>query len=116
MVRDHAGVLHKKAEYWRIPVGIVVGAVTPTYDTIDAKAIFFMSNAALEVRIPLLNPDGTISEVAHLPIEVAANTDGIVNSTASKVGYISGSIIPPFFTLKVSGAATNSLGAVYITF
>ena len=116
MKRDHEGVLRKRAEYWRIPSGIEVGESTQSYDTIDAKAVFFFSNAALEVRIPSVNPDGSTSEVTHLSAEVPSSKGVMVDSKANTVGHITSNVMPPFFRLKVSGATTNSLGAVYITF
>lgn len=79
-----------------------------------AKSAMFSSAESMTVKIPKPDAEGELTASENV---IATVTDNglIVNSGEGTMGYISESVMPPFFVLTVAGTGTAA-GFCYINY
>ena len=91
---------------------IADGAQSSIFDTTSAKSVIIVSNKVLTIKVPAVDSEG----VATTDVEAAVvDSDLHKNPTASKAGFISGDLMPPFFTLT-NASGTTATVYIYIMY
>ncbi len=111
MGRDALGNAVKELEIYTFTTA---GGSDETFNCLGAKSAWFVSNKALEVKLPTVDAEGEIT-TTEKPFVVAAASGVIVDGAAGEAGHIASTVMPPFFVLTVGGSGA-SISYCYITY